>query len=139
MPLLLLSSKNTILWNHSPSVNSHSNYFIFGSSSIFRSQATPTGFQISQINEIRFVFSHDSISKFADNDNDDGYDTLYTNTLFKFLRDETCHNIKIVAPKWAHSGKGGAIDLFISNIKEGNPEPDVFYLDSTPVQRPTSN
>jgi len=65
--------------------------------------------------------------------NDDGYETLLTNSLFEFLRDETCHNVKLVAPKEGQSGKSGTIDIFVPNIEEGNPKPDVYFLDSTPV------
>lgn len=65
--------------------------------------------------------------------NDDGYETLLTNSLFEFLRDETCHNVKLVAPKGAQSGKGGAIEIFTPNLEEGNPKTDVYFLDSTPV------
>jgi len=65
--------------------------------------------------------------------NDDGYDTLLTTTLFKHLRNETCHNVKLVAPKGAQSGMGSAIELFQTGFDEGNPETDVFFIDSTPV------
>jgi len=65
--------------------------------------------------------------------NDDGYETPLTNSLFEFLRDETCHNVKLVAPKGAQSGMGGAIEIFKTDLEEGNPETDIYYLDSTPV------
>jgi len=65
--------------------------------------------------------------------NDDGYETPLTNSLFEFLRDETCHNVKLVAPKGGQSGKGGAIEIFVPNLEMGNPETDIYYLESTPV------
>jgi len=63
--------------------------------------------------------------------NDDGYETVFTNTLFEYLRDKTCHQVVMAAPKGGQSGKSAAIDLF-SPVEVGNPSPGVYFADTTP-------
>jgi len=65
--------------------------------------------------------------------NDDGYETLLINTLFEYLRDETCHRVVMVAPKEGQSGKGTSTDFFVPNLEEGNPSDGIYYLASTPI------
>lgn len=65
--------------------------------------------------------------------NDDGYETLLINTLFEYLRDETCHEVVMVAPKGGQSGKGTSTDFFELDLEEGNPSEGIYFLDSTPI------
>jgi 5'-nucleotidase len=68
--------------------------------------------------------------------NDDGYDTLYIQTLFEYIRDETCHTPTMVAPKVGQSGAGATLDVFtpfVPGVDIGNPEEGIHFLDSTPA------
>lgn len=65
--------------------------------------------------------------------NDDGYSTLLVNTLFEFLRDDTCHEVVMVAPKGGQSGRGTAIDVLVPSLEQANPSAGIYYLDSTPA------
>ena len=65
--------------------------------------------------------------------NDDGYDTIFIQTLFTYLKEQTCHEVVMVAPEGGQSGKGSSLDFFTPILSSGNPETDVYFLGSTPA------
>jgi len=65
--------------------------------------------------------------------NDDGYETILINDLFEYLRDHTCHDVVMVAPKEGQSGRGTSTDFFVPGLEDANPSPGIYYLASTPT------
>ena len=65
--------------------------------------------------------------------NDDGYSTLFIQTLFELLRKDTCHDVIMSAPKEGQSGTSAKIDSFVPVFDIGNPEDGVYYVDTTPA------
>mmetsp|Transcript_21354 Transcript_21354/g.50816 ORF Transcript_21354/g.50816 Transcript_21354/m.50816 type:complete len:231 (+) Transcript_21354:505-1197(+) len=63
--------------------------------------------------------------------NDDGYETILINDLFEYLRDRTCHDVVMVAPKEGQTGRGTS--FFVPGLEDANPSPGVYYLASTPT------
>jgi len=64
--------------------------------------------------------------------NDDGYDTTFIKTLFKEIRDNTCHDAIIVAPMLGQSLSSGSARFYEPNLPMANPEDGVYFLDSLP-------